>query len=37
MRACGHCASAMLRDKMVASRQTLIAVTAQLPWAARTL
>jgi len=37
MRACGHGASAALRDKMVASEQTLMAVTAQLPWAAHTL
>jgi hypothetical protein len=37
MRACGHCASATLRDKMVASGQTLMALTAQLPWAAHTL
>src|SRR5450432_4801556 len=35
MRACGHCASATLRDKMVSSGQTLMAVTAQLPWAKR--
>jgi len=34
MRVCGHCASAKRREKMVASGQTLIAVTAQLPWAA---
>jgi hypothetical protein len=32
MRACGHYASATHRDKMVASGQTLMAVTAQLPW-----
>src|SRR5258708_4166376 len=31
-RACGYCASATLRDEMVASGQTLMAVTAQLPW-----
>jgi hypothetical protein len=30
MRACGHCASAALRDKMVASGQTLMAVTARI-------
>jgi hypothetical protein len=34
MRACGRCASATHRDKMVVSGQTLMAVTAQLPWAA---
>lgn len=37
MRACGHYASAALHDKMVASGQTLMAVTAQLPLAAHTL
>src|SRR6266702_4446784 len=31
-RASGYCASATLRDKMVASGQTLMTVTAQLPW-----
>ena len=31
MRACGHCASATLRDKRVVSGHTLMAVTARLP------